>query len=91
MGNEKVLVPGGSRKKPQSKYGRKQQVSGSSPVARYSDGPRPKGRSSEAGLGQRKGAGQGGSSMSQVAGPGKSVSMQSVVRDLMADTYPCGS
>ena len=43
-------------------------------VARYSDGPRPKGRSSEAGLGQREGAGRGGSSRSQVAGPGKSVS-----------------
>ena len=31
MGNEKVQVPGGSRKKPQSKSGRKQQVSGSRP------------------------------------------------------------
>ena len=31
MGNERVQVPGGSRKKPQSKPGRKQQVSGSRP------------------------------------------------------------
>ena len=31
MGNERVQVPGGSRKKPQSKSGRKQQVSGSRP------------------------------------------------------------
>ena len=29
LGNERVQVPGGSRKKPQSKSGRKQQVSGS--------------------------------------------------------------
>ena len=51
-----------------------------------SDNPRLKGRSSEAGLGQREGAGQGGSSRSQVAGPGKSVSIRSVVKDLMAET-----
>ena len=31
MGNERVQVPGGSRKKPQSKSGRKQQVSDSRP------------------------------------------------------------
>ena len=31
VGNEKVQVPGGSRKKVQSKPGRKQQVSGSRP------------------------------------------------------------
>ena len=31
LGNENVQVPGGSRKKPQSKSGRKQQVSGSRP------------------------------------------------------------
>ena len=31
LGNERVQVPGGSRKKPQSKSGRKQQVSGSRP------------------------------------------------------------
>ena len=31
MGNERVQVPGGYRKKPQSKSGRKQQVSGSRP------------------------------------------------------------
>ena len=31
MGNERVQVLGGSRKKPQSKPGRKQQVSGSRP------------------------------------------------------------
>ena len=31
MGNEKVQVPGGTRKKPQSKSERKQQVSGSRP------------------------------------------------------------
>ena len=31
LGNEKVQVLGGSRKKPQSKSGRKQQVSGSRP------------------------------------------------------------
>ena len=31
MGNERVQVPGGSRKKPQSKSERKQQVSGSRP------------------------------------------------------------
>ena len=31
MGNKRVQVPGGSRKKPQSKSGRKQQVSGSRP------------------------------------------------------------
>ena len=31
MGNERVQVPGGSRKKPPSKSGRKQQVSGSRP------------------------------------------------------------
>ena len=31
MGNERVQVPGGSRKKPQSKPGRKQPVSGSRP------------------------------------------------------------
>ena len=31
MGNEKVQVPGGTRKKLQSKSGRKQQVSGSRP------------------------------------------------------------
>ena len=31
MGNERVQVPGGSRKKPQSKPRRKQQVSGSRP------------------------------------------------------------
>ena len=34
-------------------------TTGSSPVARCSDGPRPKGRSSEAGLGQQEGAGTG--------------------------------
>ena len=32
MGNERVQVPGGSRKKLQSKSGRKQQVSGSRPT-----------------------------------------------------------
>ena len=31
MGNERVQVPGGSRKKPQSKSRRKKQVSGSRP------------------------------------------------------------
>ena len=31
LGNERVQVPGGSRKKPQSKSVRKQQVSGSRP------------------------------------------------------------
>ena len=31
LGNERVQVPGGSKKKPQSKSGRKQQVSGSRP------------------------------------------------------------
>ena len=31
LGNERVQVPGGSRKKPPSKSGRKQQVSGSRP------------------------------------------------------------
>ena len=31
LGNERVQVPGGSRKKPQSKSGRKHQVSGSRP------------------------------------------------------------
>ena len=31
LGNERVQVPRGSRKKPQSKSGRKQQVSGSRP------------------------------------------------------------
>ena len=58
--------------------------SGSSPVARRSYGPRPKGRSREAG--QREGAGQGGSSRSQVAGPGKSVSKRSVEKDLKAES-----
>lgn len=53
-------------------------------VARRSDGPRPKGRSSEGGLGQPEDAGQGGSSRSQVAGPGKSVSKRSVEKDLKA-------
>ena len=53
------------------------------------------GQSSEAGLGQREGAGTGrvqeevslgGSSRSQVAGPGKSVSIRSVEKDLKAET-----
>ena len=38
------------------------------------------------GPGRSRRVSQGGSSRSQVAGPGKSVSIQSIVRDLMADT-----
>jgi len=37
-------------------------------------------------LGQREGAVQGGSSRSQVAGPGKSVSKRSVEKDLKAES-----
>ena len=75
------------RKKQELRKAQKPPGSGSSPVARCSDGPRPKGRSSEAGLGQREGAGQGGSSRSQVAGPGKSVSKRSVEKDLKAESW----
>ena len=69
LGNMRVQVLGGSRKKPQSESGRKQQVSGSRPMEVCQHAVRNEGSD--------------GRHL-------KSVSMQSVVRDLMADTYPNG-
>ncbi len=75
MGNERVQVPGGSRKKPQSKPGRKQQVSGSRPreVRQHtvrsegSDGRNPQ---------VHRGKGSDSRNLESV-----------VVRDLMAETH----
>ena len=65
MGNERVQVPGGSRKKLPSKSGRKQQVSGSRPREVHQHTVRSEGSDGR---------------------PLESVSIRSVVKDLMAET-----
>ena len=89
-GKERRVIEKIGRSKNCVKRGQSPLGSGSSPLH---DVPTVRGRSwcrYRVGPGRSHRVSLGGSSRSQVAGPGKSVSMQSVVRDLMADTYPHG-
>ena len=83
LGNESVQVPGGSRRRPQSKPGRKQKVSGSRPREVCQHTVRSEGSDGRnlASISMQDFCSEGSDSRNLVS---------VVVRDLMADIHPHG-